>query len=258
MASAKMRKIVELLEEKKAEFYPLEISRRTGLNHSTVKNYCRKLLRDQKIAQPYRGVYCSKLTYSMVMRPAKVHNVILSVPAPWLRFSDDVTEFVSDVKIRVQFGKRRRRITGRISCDAGMDHRAALFSVERFYDIVHELTGRVVDEVVVKTFEINRDFQGLRLDGARSFTRTTFGEYLDRIYQKGKAVRSEIKISKEVSVDQMLLLAQGGIPSFQVAQSVFELSNRLSELLETMKFQNRMIQALVKEVEHLKGIVKNE
>jgi len=164
-------KILRVVEESEVELTPKEISSRSGVNHSTTRFYLRELLKENKIVQPYRGAYCSKIIHGMIFVPLRVHNIVVTSSAPWLDFSDDVVEWTGSVKVRVQFGLQRRKITGRISCDAGMDVNACLFALNRFFDLVKERTGRVLEEVVVRTFEVNRDISGLRLNGYKCYTR---------------------------------------------------------------------------------------
>ncbi|GAI43449.1 unnamed protein product [marine sediment metagenome] len=101
---AKKSRILEYINSSEIELFPRQISTRLNINHSTTKNYLRRLLEEGKIIQPYKGTYASKITYGMMIAPIRCHNLILQVNAPWLGFSDDLTEWTGDVKVRVQFG----------------------------------------------------------------------------------------------------------------------------------------------------------
>jgi len=172
-----------------------------------------------------------------------------------------VVEEVEDVRIRLQFGLQRRRVTVWLSCDGGMDRRTLLFALNRAYDLFEAKTGRRVERVVVKTFEVNRDFHGVRLDGGlKCFTRKGFFEFIDRVYQKDvSTVRSEVKVCREVGVEEFLSLLHGGVPSFEVTQGVFVLSRKVEKLAEAIKFQNELLvqvvrinEALMREIVKLK------
>ena len=76
----------------------------------------------------------------------------------------DVDESVEDVHLMVQFGRQRRKITIRVSCDAGMDQRTLMFALNRAYDLVEVQTGHVVEKVTVRTIEKHRHFHGVSLD----------------------------------------------------------------------------------------------
>ena len=244
--SSKKTRILDVILASEIELSPHELASKTKINHSTVRGYCRQLLQEGKIVQPYKGAYCSKITHGMIFVPLRVHNVILSVDAPWLGFSDDVVEWVGDVKVRVQFGLERRRLTGRISCDGGMDRNAVVFALHRCYDIMQKRTGRPVENVTVKTFEVNRDFQGVRIDGAKCYTVKGLFDVLERIYQKEESVvRTEHKVTKSMTVDEFQALMQGGVTGFNLQQAVFALTQQVRELTEAQKFTNeKMMQIL--------------
>jgi len=240
-------RILKAIINSSIELTPAEISKRTGIKHSTTRVYLRQLLKEGKIVQPYHGTYCSRITHGMIFAPLRVHNVVLSVSAPWLGFSDDVTEWVGDVKVRVQFGLRRRRITGRISCDSGMDRNAVFFALERFFDIVRERTGCDVEEVVVKTFEVNRDYVGVRIDGCKCYTRKGLFGMIERIYQKEDSlVRSEVKVSKPMSLDEFTALIRGGVSSYNLQQGVFMVMQEVRRLTDAVKFNNEAVLRLMK------------
>lgn len=253
MNPSKKQLILSLLEKSETELFPKQISRETGIKHATVKKYLRDLLAQNKILQPYKGAYCSRIAYGMIVVPLRCHHVILSVNAPWLGFSDEVREVVGDVVVRLQFGLERRRVTVRLSCDGGMDYRTLLFALNRAYDLFEGRTGRKVEEVVVKCFELNRDFHGVRVDGAKCYTRKGFFDFIDRVYQKDRStVRAETVITREMTVDQLQTLVQGGVPSFEISQGVFVLAQKVDKLAEAIRFQNQVIQGLMNEMIKIK------
>jgi hypothetical protein len=234
--------VLTLIEASEIELTPIEITSKTQINHSTVRGYCRQLLEEGKIFQPYNGAYCSKITHGMIFCPLRVHNLIISVDAPWLDFSDDLTEFVGGVKVRVQFGLERRRLTGRISCDSGMDRNAVIFALNHCYDLMRERTGRVVENVVVKTFEVNRDYQGVRIDGAKCYTVKGLFDVLERIYQKeDSVVRTEYKVTKDMTIDEFQVLMQGGVTGYNLQQAVFALAQEVRAQKEAQKFANEKL-----------------
>lgn len=202
--------ILKLINESQIELSPKEVSTRTGINHSTARKYLRILLGEGEVLQPYHGAYCSKSVHGVRFAPLRVHNVVLSCPALWLDFSQSSEEVCGAVKIRVVYGLDRKRITGFISCDNGMDKDTALFAINRFIEVVESRTKRAVENFVVKTFEVNRDYCGIRLDGVQCVTRKGLFACIERIYQKEpNLVRHEFKVSEPMSLDQFSALIQG-------------------------------------------------
>ena len=244
---SKKQKILNYINDSDIELYPKQIHKELGLNHSTVKNYCRDLYNEGKIIQPYLGTYTSKITYGMMLAPVKIHNVILNVDAPWLNYSDDKKEKVGSVKIWIQFGLQRRKITIRISNEArGMDRDTFLFALNRSYDIIESRTGKLVEDVVVRTFELNRDIAGVKLDAVKCFTRQGFKDLLERIYQKGDFVRSEVKVSREMSVDQVERMLQGGVRHSQDVQFQYMMYQELQKITRVIKLQQDQLSSIFK------------
>lgn len=253
---SKKQRILKLLKDSRIELSPKIIAKRLRLNRSTVRNYVRKMLLDGEIIQPYRGAYTA-ITHGMIRPPPRVHNVILTTPAPWLDFSDDVVERYGAVKLRVQFGYQRHKVTLRLSCDEGMDKNTISFALSRFYDLVKQRTGHVVEDVTIKTFEVNRDYEGFSLDPVKScFTWKGFFGIIDRIYQKGlTTVRSEQKITRNVKVGEFEALVQKGMRGFSMAQGLHDLTGKVNALADVVKFTNRELSDLKKSNEKVADLL---
>lgn len=177
----------------------------------------------------------------MMFVPLRCHNLILSVDAPQLEDIvkiPDFVEFEEDVKIWIIFGQERGKVTIRISCDAGMDKRTVLFAVHRAYDLVNRLSPVVVVDVAVKTFELNKDYHGVRIDpkSPQCYTRKGFDEFIERVYQKEESLlRAEVKITREMKIDEVLQMMRGGVEGIENVQSVFELSRSFDKMVLAMK-----------------------
>ena len=244
--SQKKKLILKTVENSDVELFPKQIASETGLNRCTVRQYLRILLTEGKLIQPYKGTYASKITYGMMLAPVRVHNVILVVDASWLNFSGDTSELVGSVKVRVQYGYQRRKITIRLTCDRGMVLDTFLFALHRAYDIIELRTGRSVVNVVVKTFELNRDVAGVRLDTVKCFTRLGFEGFLERVYQKGDFVRSEVKVSREMEVSQLESLLRGGVLHSQDVQFQYMLVQEVKKLTQVIKLQQEQLRIIYK------------
>jgi hypothetical protein len=245
--------------ESERELAPVEVAQKSGIKHTTVKVYLRELMKEGKIVQPYHGTYCGKVTHGMMFAPLRTHNVVLSSETCWLDFSDDVVEQTGGVKVRVQFGLERRKITGTLSCDDGMDRNCVLFALNRFFDIVRVRTGRELDMVTVKTFEVNRDVQGVRLDGVKCYTKKGLFQTVERLYQKEEdVVRYEHKVSTPMKVDEFVALLQGGVSSYNMQQGLYALIQEQKALVESVKGNNWQILKITEAMEKLTGKVHKE
>lgn len=243
-------RILKLIDESEIELTPIEISKKLHANHATVRGYLRKLLAKNLVVQPYPGSYCNKITYGVRFVPLCVHNVRLLVGVLGDVVHWEFCEVVGGVKVFVCFGSERRRVSGFVSCDVGMSRSACLLALHRWFDVVEERLGCEVGEVVVQSFEVNKDYVGLRLDGVQCVTKKGLFEMVERVYQKeNNVIRREYKVSRGVSITEFEALLQGGVTGYNVNQGFFVLTQKLDRLTEALKFTNSQFLQLAKLVE---------
>jgi len=265
MKSGKKERILKVLESSETILSPKIIAQKAKVKSSTARYYLRELLKEGKIIQPFRGYYANKTRYGMGVSPVLLHNVILTCEGlDWLDFSDDIVRWVGGVKVRVQFGKKRRKVTVRISCDDGMDRNTVLLAMDKAWSIIKERTGKEVDEGWLwefRTNEVHRDVFGVRIDvnskkGSFCYTRKGLFGLIERIYQKDKdRVRIEHKVSRKMTLDELTTLIHRGIDGYNYQQSVYALLKRIEALADTVKFQNRTIYDQKEELGELRNIL---
>lgn len=196
--------------------------------------------------------------------PLTVHNVALRVSLSEDVLSWSVDEFVGDVKVHVCFGSERRKISGYIANDFGMGKDACLFAIHRWFDIAEKHLGRPLPEPLELTsFEQNRDYGGLRLDGVQCVTKKGLDGMIERVYQKEEGlIRAEHKVSKSMSFTEFESLLQGGVSSYNQVQGQFALMQQVGALTEALKFTNSRLleiekqnQALMKWIVEHNGVV---
>jgi hypothetical protein len=179
-----------------------------------------------------------KLTESMLPR---VHNVRLVVHGvrkrllvsrgSWkVRSGETVITFVEaggDV------------ITVTVDCDDGYSMDWA--SWQHVRDLVMRELG-VSDrlQIRVSSAEFNRDYEGLRLDGAQAVTLYSFDGTFERYYNKAKGLRHEVKATNIKDVTVMDTLLKGGVTAYNVAQAQFAMSQEIRSLAEVVKGSNRL------------------
>lgn len=258
-ALSKLKTLLALVEDATEPMTPKqiheEISKKMYITHSTVRKYLRRLTREQKIIQPYPSYYCSKVTYNVIVGELRVHNVRFVVRANFLgRFEKfvDVEEFIGDVRLFIQFGKQRRKLTGQISIKKGSRSKGLvkdtlLFALNRVLDLMEYHTNHVVgDGFVLSSFETNRDYPGKRLDGKIAcLTKKQLFDVIERVYQKDEdVVRVERKISQDLKVEEAVSLLRGNLPDSNVAQGLMVLTKRIDGLNTRIGFYGREIAEL--------------
>jgi ribosomal protein S25 len=233
-------RILKVIDESELELAPHEIARKIHANRSSVRVILRKLLDRGFVLQPYPGTYCNKITYGMRFVPLCVHNISL-----WSKVCQDVKhwevdEVVGGVKIHVCFGSERRKISGYIACDVGgMSHDACLFAVHRWFDIAEHRLGWELNDLTLTTFEVNKDYSGVRIDGVQCITKKDLYGMIERTYQKEEnLVRKEWKVSGSMSINKFEEALRKGVADNDRVQASFELKEEVKRTTEAVKFSN--------------------
>ena len=242
----------QIIDASEIELKPCEIARKihaprkpTPGQYSTVRFFCSKLLQKGLIIQPYPGSYCNKITYGVRFVPLSVHNISLRsfVCQDVKHWEKD--EFVGGVKIHICFGSERRKISGYLACDVGgMSHDACLLALNRWFDLVNDHLGFQLNDLEILTFECNKDYHGIRLDGVQCITKIDLYGMVERVYQKEEAlVRKERKITKPMSVNRFEQAISKGFVDTERSQHAFELREEVKRNTEALKYANsRLLQ----------------
>lgn len=240
MTSPCLKKIQDTLAAADRPLFPKEISSMAGLNHSTVRVYLRRLLKEGLVKQPFRGVYESIVTKpTYVEGPPRVQDLRLRVKrAVPVKFADHVEEY-GQVRIRVKWGTRRQQITGTVSCPQGLDLESLSFAVHRFKVIAGGWEGVLPrdSEVEVVSVELLHDYEDLRLDGLKCVTLRSFLGSLEKIYNKDPGLRAEVKVKPD-KIESIYALLRGGVTQYNLIQSSFAIDRRLEDLTAAIKHQN--------------------
>ena len=240
-------RVLKAIDESQIELTPLEIARKVHAKRSTVRVIIRKLLDKGFVLQPYPGAYCNKITYGLRFVPLCVHNISLRsfVCKDVLHWETD--EVVGRVKLHVCFGSERRKISGFVACDAGMSHDACLFALHRWFDLAEKHLGRSLADLELLTFEANKDYYGVRIDGVQCVTKKGLFDMVERLYQKEEnLVRKEWKVNQAMSVNQFEVAISQGVAGHDNAQANFELVQEVRRVAEALKFTNSRLLSVEK------------
>ncbi len=168
--------------------------------------------------------------------PLKVHNIIFTVEEAGVVEHWEWKEAVGLVALKVVFGTEHDKVSCFISCDVGMDRNTCLFALEKCIKVIESRLGHVLEDVVVRTFEANKDYSGARLDGVHCLTVKGLFDVVERVYQKEEnLVRHELKVSQPTSLEQFIGLLNGGVSQYQMNQAVFSIIQELKTVAEAVK-----------------------
>jgi hypothetical protein len=255
-------RVFHVIDASEIELRPAEVARKlhapkkpTCGQYTTVRVCIRKLLDKGLILQPYVGAYCNKITYGVRFVPLAVHNLSLRSFVCQDVTSWEKDEFIGGVKIHVCFGAERRKISGYIACDVGgMSHDACLLALNRWFDIVQDHLGWQLNDLQILTFECNKDYHGVRIDGVQCVTKTDLFGMVERVYQKEEnLVRKERKTVRPVSVNKFEEAISKGFNDSANSQANFEIKREVKANSDALKFTNsrllemeRLLEALYK------------
>ena len=256
----RMKLIAQIVNDSDIPLSPYSIHQQVNTkvltSHSTVKVYLRRLLEQSQILQPFRGYYCNQITHTLMSVPLRAHNLLFTIESQnWIQKSEKIKETVGSAVLMVSFGLQRKKVTCQICCDKGLSLDACLFGVKRILEIVESRSGSPVSQLILKTFEVNRDFQGTRIDGAKCYTRSGLFGVIERIYQKDEfTVRVEQKVSDvSMRVDEFAALISGGVQSYNIVQGLFMLVKKMDAVVEALRFNNGKLNDLESKINGLSG-----
>ena len=245
--SAIEKRIYEILLKTPEPLTPKQITEKLNedthrklIPTGTVRPILRKMKTKGVIKQPYSGAYCDKITYDVRFHPLLVHNVRMHFLTEESLESWETTEVVGGVKVHVHFGSERHKVSGWISYDRGMNRPACMLAVDRWIAICEKRLGREVKDLVLTTCEVNRDYDGCRLDGeVHCVSKKVFKDTLERVYQREDAVRHEFRLMKNMTLTQFDMIFNQGLDSVIGVQTVYDNSRELAELRQAQTFMNR-------------------
>jgi hypothetical protein len=179
------KRILEVISKSPDAIFPKQIYEQLNMKAGTVKPLLRLMVHKGVIMQPYKGAYCDKITYDVRWHPLGVHNVRLHFLTEEALESWERTEVVGGVTVYVCFGSERRKVSGRISYDPGMNRPACMLAVDRWISIAEDHLGREIKDLVLTTCEVNKDYAGIKIDGSvHCATKKVLKDTLERVYDK--------------------------------------------------------------------------
>ncbi|MCL2287765.1 MAG: hypothetical protein FWC33_01080 [Candidatus Bathyarchaeota archaeon] len=244
-------RICHVIDASEVELKPSEIARKihaphkpTAGQYTSVRVICARLLQRGLVIQPYPGTYCSKITYGVRFVPLMLHNIRLHSNLCMDVKSEVISEVVGGIGIKVVFGSERRKVSGVISCDAGMSRDACLFAVNRWFELVEKKLGFCLNDLVLTTWELNKDHAGIRIDGIQCVTKRDLYGMIERTYQKEEnLVRKEWKISTPMSLNKFEEAVSKGLAGIEKAQDLKDLRDEVRGVWKALKFNNsRMLE----------------
>lgn len=244
-------KILAYLRSLERPVSPSEIARITEISPNTVRPTLSRLVRSGKAARPYRGHYCTVEGPGASIPLPRVHGLSVLgepvfkrevLPEPeWRLEIPGPTGTEADVtRIRILWGSTHNRIHWTLKSSRGLDQ-VGLALVRRLVECEVARHGYQVREWIVRQMGLNNDYLEVELAGSKSITLRDLQGNLERIYQKAHGVRREVHLAQSTSLDELMMALQGGLPSYNLAQSNVLLATRIQEFMEGQKYVNALM-----------------
>lgn len=241
--------IRKTVENSEFSITPLGIAQKTGIKHSTVRVYVRRLEKAGKIQRVFFGHY-QKPKNNVTLTPRglvelqigshelkpHVHSLQFVVKGVDSKIIGPLEPmFFADGLVKISFESHSNTVIVYISGE--FDAR----SFPLLIDCLKNKLGVSEEQIVPKQCEFNDDLKGLQLQGAKCLTVKGIQGDLIRLYNKNKhTLRHEVKSVKAPrSVVEIQALLQGGMTPFYILQSVGALVSEIRQEREAQKFSNR-------------------
>ena len=249
-------KILEFLRALDRPVSPFFVSKSLGINPNSTRARIHDLSRVGLLERVAPGLYAIVPTHG-VGRPPRIQNfTAVAHPSPSIQVSES-WEYVfsgppggdeGKVRVALSFGRKRNKITWTIRAPLGLDYYGLMFS----YALVQcELARKgytVRDEpgdlerpecFMVRVAELLDDKIGLGLEGIKCLTFRDLKGNFEKIYEKQYGIRREVRFTEQRPISEILALYQGGLPSFMVAQSSYDVARSVEKNTETLKYLYR-------------------
>lgn len=231
----KKQKILDIVKSHPEGVNAKYVSLESKLNHSTVRNYLRELVRDGKVYRPEKThIYKSVANTTYGVAELKIQNVRLgfTVPTTIILTHEKIIETIADISLYIEFGETHQYVSATVGAEPPLTLREFKLLIKIFKDKVKERIGiePTDKDIVVTSIELNQDYCGLRLDGINCVTLDGFYGFIEKIYNKKDCVRKEVKICQPISLESLYTLLTGGFKNFVLSDYVFNLGKKVERL----------------------------
>lgn len=264
--------IIKYLKSQTRPQSPDEIAENTGLNKNTVRARLSELKKSGHVISPYYGVYLINSAYGggdtgsgdVVLRIQNL-NVVSTVDFDkriekyeeftWA-WSGVGKDSIGDLKVRVELGSKKNRVSWRLSAREGVDIQTVRICRLCIEQMLHGMGFQMEDySWEVHGVEVLRDLFGVSLDGLKSVSLDSLESTLMKIYAKPYGVRVERVIHRPMGFDEMLSILMGSIPEFHLVDSVSDCVSEVEKLTVAVKYLNGLVYSLKLEFLRLRKLL---
>ncbi len=267
-------KIVEYLRRLDRPVSPFSVAENLKMNPSSVRARLSDLVKEGIVERPFRGYYQIAPIQGVgaFNKPPLIQNITAIVhPRPKLRkelleahrkngvlflknnvyhhafeFQGVLKGSEGIVRLDLQFGLKRNKITWKMRAPLGLDYNGLLISYQYVKFVIDSLDVSILEDdwvdfksprcFMMVNFEFIDDRIGIKLEGVNCITFRTFQGEFEKIYNKKWGIRREVRSNQPRPIQEIFALYQGGLPSFMVAQSSYDVARSIEKFTEAQKY----------------------
>ena len=237
----KLKRILVCVKNHPEGVYPKTVSRETNINHSTVKVYLSLLLKMGDVQKMKTGLYSATKETDGVQKLPKMQNVILTYVFEkeiGIEHEERGYDF-GLANCNLMIGMSNRKATFVIGAEPPISIETVIvlanfFSLELEKRIGHRPSNRLI---LIKSAEFNRDYYGVKVDGANCITlEGLIG--LEKLYQKKGRLRNELRVNFPLTLDSLLLYLNHGVKGMDFVCMCKGIMNKIEDLEESVIARN--------------------
>lgn len=248
------QKVLETLKTFDYPVTPKVLAFHSKIKHSSIRKVLKRLVDKGLVTKAYYGHYTQRVTKEGVgcFEAPRVHRLQLRVVGFGCGLGSVVLTDNGLYKVTLV----RYANCCMVHIDCKKDFSFEFGALVAVVELVKSYLGGPKDcDIEVVAPEFNNDYHGLQIYGSKSVSFSDFKGNFERIYQKGGFVRSEARVNGTYPLEQVYALLKGGMPAYQILQSVGFLSEKLDKLVEAMKFHNEVDSRIA---EYLKALLDKD
>lgn len=141
------------------------------------------------------------------------------------------------VSQRITLGYTRNKITWTIKAPMGLDYYGLMFAWGLVQCSLSKIGLKKYDFNVIN-HEYLEDKFSIKIEGAQAITFKDFRGNLEKLYNKAYGVRHETRDNSPRPANELLALYGGGLSSFMLAQSSYDIAREVQANSEAIKYLN--------------------
>ena len=250
-AREKEERLLRIIKDYPEGISPITLYNITKLPHNTIKTILRRLLNKGiiKSIASAQGYYALAENSTHMMLFYNVQNAIIQVESDKISIDEEINEeenLENIIKFNLVIGAKSKKATFTVSSDYPFNFTSLVGYVHMFQEKMVRLCKfkPKLDEINIRTFEINHDHLGYRVDGLSSYTiRNAIADF--KLYNKKNGVREEYKIKVPIPFRFIQTLIEQGITTAFYTQKIDRIDSKLHETNKLMRKLKGLFNKLV-------------